>query len=385
MNYSKTWAEIDLNAISHNIQELKRIIAPEVMLMAVVKANAYGHGDVAVAQYVMEHGADCLGVARLNEAIKLREGNIEAPILIFGYTDPEEVKSIVEHDLTQTIWSYENAEALSRAVRKTGERIKVHLKVDTGMGRLGMMPTNLINSVSEASYDGSIHEVESILHLPGLDLDGIYTHFACADKTDKHYTEVQFDKFMMFLNQLKNAGIEIPLTHAANSAAIIDLPGMHLDMVRAGISIYGLFASESVKRDKIELKPAMTLKTKIIQLKEVPAGFSISYGSTYHTGKQTKIATVPVGYADGFNRLLSNLGYMLIRGHRAPVVGRVCMDLTMLDVGHIPGVSVADEVVIIGQQQGTTISADDVASSLNTINYEIVSTVTDRITRIYIK
>ncbi len=382
MSYSLTWAEIDLNAISHNIHELKRIIDPGARLMGVVKANAYGHGDVAVSRYILQQDVDCLGVARLYEAIKLRKGNIEAPILIFGYTDPAESEFLIEHDLTQTIWAYEQADILSTIAGRLGKRIKVHLKVDTGMGRLGLLP---LNSGSPESYDDAIHEVESILHLPGLELEGIYTHFACADKKDKHYTAVQFDQFMTFLDRLKIAGIEVPLTHAANSAAVIDLPGMHLDMVRTGISIYGLYPSDSVKKDKIELRPAMTLKTKIIQLKDVPAGFSISYGSTYQTEKQTMIATVPVGYADGFNRILSNTGHMLIRGHRAPVVGRVCMDLTMLDVGNIPGVSMEDEVVIIGQQKEMIISADEVAASLNTINYEIVSTMTDRIQRIYIK
>jgi len=385
LNYSLTWAEIDLNAISHNIHELKRIIDPGARLMAVVKANAYGHGDLAVSQVALEHGADCLGVARINEAIKLRKGNIKAPILIFGYTDPTQFEHLVQHDLTQTICSYEQAVVLSDAAKRLGKTIKVHLKIDTGMGRLGILPAKLTNAVSGESYDDAIHEVETILHLPGLLLEGIYTHFACADKTDKQYTKLQFDQFMRFLDRLKTAGIEVPLTHTANSAAIIDLPEMHLDMVRAGIAIYGLYPSDNVNKDTIELRPAMALKTKIIQIKDVPAGFNISYGSTYQTDKPTKIATVPVGYADGFSRLLSNLGHVLIRGHRVPVVGRVCMDLTMLDVGHVPGVSIEDEVVVIGRQKEMAISADDVAASLDTINYEIVSTVTDRIQRTYIQ
>ncbi len=376
MDSPLVWAEVDLKAIAHNIRELRRITNPKARFMAIVKANAYGHGIIEVARQSLENGAEALGVANIEEGIQLRKAGINAPVLIFGYASPVHAKKLIEFDLTQTVYSYEISRALSEAVAAYGKKIKVHIKVDTGMGRLGLL---------REITDSSVSEVESISRLPMLELEGIYTHFATADKSDRSYAGKQFEIFMDFLNQLRIAGLEIPVTHAANSAAIINMPETHLDMVRAGISIYGLYTSEEVDRSIIKLKPAMELKTKIIHLKKVPAGFKVSYGTTYETEKPTTIATVSIGYADGLNRLLSSKGRMLVCGHSAPIVGRICMDLTMLDVGNIPEIAIGEEVVVFGKQGNASISVDEIASTINTINYEVVSTIMERVPRIYLR
>lgn len=376
MDSPLVWAEVDLKAIAHNIRELRRITNPKARFMAIVKANAYGHGIIEVARQSLENGAEALGVANIEEGIQLRKAGINAPVLIFGYASPVHAKKLIEFDLTQTVYSYEISRALSEAVAAYGKKIKVHIKVDTGMGRLGLL---------REITDSSVSEVESISRLPMLELEGIYTHFATADKSDRSYAGKQFEIFMDFLNLLRIAGLEIPVTHAANSAAIINMPETHLDMVRAGISIYGLYTSEEMDRSIIKLKPAMELKTKIIHLKKVPACFKVSYGTTYETEKPTTIATVSIGYADGLNRLLSSKGRMLVCGHSAPIVGRICMDLTMLDVGNIPEIAIGEEVVVFGRQGNALISVDEIASTINTINYEVVSTIMERVPRIYLR
>ena len=249
------------------------------------------------------------------------------------------------------------------------------------MGRLGLLPDCFRNA---SLTQTALREVESIASLAGLELEGVYTHFAAADSFDKSYAQKQFAIFLDFLDQLRKAGLTIPVRHAANSAALIDMPETHLDLVRPGISIYGLYPSDEVDKSRILLKPAMALKASIVHLKQVPAGFKVSYSMTHETSKPTTIASVPVGYADGFNRLLSNQGHMLVGGSRAPIVGRVCMDQTMLDVGHVPDVQLEDEVVIFGRQQDESITVDEIAATLNTINYEIVSALTARIPKIYL-
>jgi len=374
------WAEVDLKAIAHNVRALRKITSPKARLMVVVKADAYGHGVLQVTRQALENGADVLAVARLNEGIQLRKAGFDVPILIFGYTPPKHAKKLVEFDLAQTVWSLKTAEALSAAVA-SGRPIKVHLKVDTGMGRLGLLPDCFRNASDTKT---ALREVESIASLSGLELEGVYTHFAAADSADKSYAKKQFEIFLDFLDQLRKAGLTIPVHHAANSAALIDMPETHLDLVRPGISIYGLYPSDEVDKSRILLKPAMSLKARIVHLKQVPAGFKVSYSMTYETPKPTTIAAVPIGYADGFSRLLSNQSHMLVGGCRVPIVGRVCMDQTMLDVGHVPGVKLEDEVVIFGKQQDESIAVDEIAASLNTINYEIVSSLTARIPKIHL-
>jgi alanine racemase len=380
------WAEIDLNAIAANVRELRRVTRPEARLLVAVKANAYGHGLLEVARQALETGADALGVARMPEGLALRDAGIDAPVLVFGFTPPSDVEALVRHDLIQTVYTLDTARAYAERIGKSGGRLKVHLKVDTGMGRLGILPdSRRYVEPGMAVSDHAVQEVTDIAGLKELTLEGIFTHFASSDSADKSFAEQQFDTFMAFLGQLKRAGLEFELRHAANSGAIIDMPHTHLDMVRAGVLLYGLYPSDEVDKSRIELTPVMTLKARIAHLKKVPAGFPVSYGMTHTTQAPTTIATVPVGYADGFNRRLSNRGHMLVRGQKAPIVGRVCMDLTMIDVGHIPGVVVEDEVVIVGRQANETITADELAGLLDTINYEITSAITARVPRVYLK
>jgi alanine racemase len=378
-------AEIDLKALAHNFKELRRITHPDARLMGVVKANGYGHGAIEVARCALQNGAEVLGVARIEEGITIRKAGIDVPILVFGYALPELVSEILEYDLTQTVYTYASAQLLSRTATSSKKKIKIHLKVDTGMGRLGLLPQNFQENDSKAINPVAVEKCLAIASLDGLELEGIFTHFASADSTDKSYAKNQLDLFMSFLNRLHKAGLEAPIRHAANSAALIDMPQSHLDMVRPGIASYGLYPSDEVDKKNVSLKPAMALKARIIHLKNVPAGFKVSYGSTHETSQATTIATIPIGYADGLNRLLSSRGQMLVHGQRAPIIGRVCMDLTMLDVGHIDNVQIGDEAVIFGQQGGDVITADEIASALNTINYEIVSTITARVPRVYLK
>jgi alanine racemase len=381
-----TWAEIDLNAYAHNIKELRRITHPDAMLMAVVKANGYGHGAAEVAREALQNGAEWLGVARINEALELRNAGLEAPILIMGYTPPGLVHELIEFDLTQTVYSYATAESFASKARSLGKKINVHIKVDSGMGRLGLMTPALVaeKTIRDAHPD-PVDVIGNTTKLRNLAIEGIFTHFATADSADKSYANQQLEIFLGLLGQLNQNGLLPPIRHAANSAALIDLPESHLDMVRPGIATYGLLPSDEVHTDNVALKPVMALKSRIIHLKKVAAGFNVSYGITYQTAKPTTIATVPVGYADGLNRLFSSSGCMLVHGQKVPIIGRVCMDLTILDVGNIHDVMLEDEVVVFGQQDKASITADELASHLNTINYEIVSTVMARVPRIYIR
>ncbi len=375
MEYPLVKACIDLNAIKNNIQNLKRITDKKSKFMAVVKADAYGHGAVRVAQTALQSGADWLGVARLNEACELRKAGIEAPILVFGYIHPSQAVMINDLDLVTTVYGLNMAKALSREAKLLNTSIKVHLKVDTGMGRVGM----LIKPVKKQV----LKKIQDIVKLPGLDLKGIYTHFAAADSKDRTYTDLQIELFASLLEDLKKTGIEFETCHAANSAGIIEFPRSHFDMVRAGISIYGLYPSCEVDQSKIKLIPAMTLKSIVTAVREVPKGFYVSYGMTHETIRQTRLASVPIGYADGFSRQFSSIGSMLVKGYRAPVVGRVCMDQTMIDVGDIPDVNPGCEVVLIGSQGSETLGADELANRINTINYEVVSALTARVKKVY--
>lgn len=373
------WEEIDLSHIADNVKELKKIVRNGIKFMAVVKADGYGHGAVESAKAALKSGADMLGVARVGEAAALRYAHIKSPILIFGRVPYQMVPGLLEYDLMATVFDYGMARALSEFAQGEGQKIKIHIKIDTGMGRVGIIANKELGFPLERVVD----EVKEIKKLEGIDLKGIYTHFATADEKDKSYVKNQFKIFSDCLKGIKDAGIHIEMQHCANSAALIDLPETHLDLVRPGIAIYGLYPSEWVDQNKILLKPALSLKTRIIQLKRVPARFKVSYGCTFETPQESILATVPVGYADGYSRLFSSKGEMLVRGKRAKVVGRVCMDQLVLDVTHIEDVALDDEVVIIGTQDEETISADELAVKAETIHYEIVSSILTRVPKIY--
>jgi alanine racemase len=372
-------AQIDLGAIAHNVRELRRIIRPGAQLLVAVKANAYGHGAVETARAALGNGATRLGVARIEEGLDLRQAGIQAPILIFGYTHPDHAGLLLAHDLTPTVFSLDNARQLSAAAMSAGKRLAVHIKVDTGMGRLGLLQDAL-----RVGHTGrAASEIAAIAALENIFLEGVFTHFGASDEADKSYTHVQFSRFRELLDQLESMGMRNFLRHAANSGAIIDMPETHLDMVRAGISVYGLYPSQQVDQTRIDLRPALALKSSIIHLKQVPAGTKISYGGTYTTPRATTVATIAAGYGDGYSRQLSNRGSALVRGQRAPVIGRVCMDLTMIDVGTIAGASVGDEVVLIGRQGEAQLTADAVAAAADTINYEVVTAISARVARVY--
>jgi alanine racemase len=377
------WAEVDLAALGHNCLEVKKCLEPQTRFMAVVKADGYGHGAAQVARTALDHGADQLGVARLHEAIALREAGLSVPILIFGHTSPDSVQALAEHGLTQTVYDTDYALALSRAAGALGVSLNVHLKIDTGMGRLGLVAVPEPGS-GEGFRPQVVDEARAVTALDHLFFEGVFTHFAQADSRDKSHALGQLACFRRVLDALQAEGLEFPVRHAANSGAVIDLPQAHLDMVRPGLMLYGLYPSFEVDMSRVSLKPVLSLKSRIAQCKNVASGFKISYGSTFATQSETRIATIPVGYADGFARILSSRGEMLVRGRRAPIAGRVCMDQTMLDVGHIDGVQPGDEVVIYGQQGQESLPVDEVADLCWTISYETVATVMARVPRIYL-
>jgi alanine racemase len=371
-NIRPTRAEIYLDNIVHNLSEVKRWVGKKVKIMGVVKANAYGHGACHVAKVLVENGVCYLGVATIEEALELRECGINIPILVFGYTPLTQAEELIVHNITQTVFDINYVEDLEKIALNVGKKAKVHVKIDTGMGRIGY--TDL--KVAEK-------EIEKMMEMEGVEVEGIFSHFATSDEKDKSYAEQQFDMFKKLLERLKEKRINIPLKHMANSGAIIDLKYTYLDMVRPGIVLYGSYPSEEVKRP-LDLRQTMGFKTKIVYIKEVPEGTSISYGKTFITKRKSKIATLPVGYADGFNRLLSNNYHVLVKGKYAAVIGRICMDQTMIDVTDIEGVEVGDDVIIFGNQEGEKITAEEIAKKLNTIPYEVYCGISSRVPRIYI-
>ena len=354
-----TWLEINLDAIAQNIRNIKKLIGEKKELMVVVKGNAYGHDVLEVSSVALDNGANRLAVARLEEGIFLRKAGIIAPILVLGLTLKEQAELLVSYDITPAVCEYEMLEKLSKSAIKMNKIAKVHLKVDTGMGRIGIFPREAMSFIKQAKS------------LKNVEIEGIFSHFSVADEKDKNYTENQFEKFNKVLVDIKREGINIPIKHLGNSATLLDLPHMWLDMVRPGISVYGLYPSPEVKKT-IDLIPAQEFKTRIIFLKELPAGESIGYGRTYITKRSTLVASLPVGYADGYNRLLSNKGEVLVRGKRVPVIGRISMDQSMIDVTELSQVEIGDEVVLWGKQGEELISVEEIAQKIGTINYEIV-------------
>ncbi|MBN1138886.1 MAG: alanine racemase [Anaerolineae bacterium] len=363
-----TWVEVDLEAIAHNVRRIVEMVGPKVLVLAVLKADGYGHGAIRVARTALNNGARYLGVASINEGTALRRAGITAPILVLGYTPAWQARELVLHSLSATVFNLDIARALSRAAADLNGRVPTHIKVDTGMGRLGLLPDEVLPFVLE------------LQRLPNLALEGIFTHFSVAD-SDPDYTRWQLNRFQQVVEALAKAGIRPPLAHAANSAAVLALPESHLDMVRPGIALYGLHPSPEV-RCPPDFRPALRFKTQVAQVKTLPPGSYVSYGNTYQTSGEQRIAVIPVGYADGFRRAPRHWGEVLVRGHRAPIVGRVSMDQTMIDVTAIPGVRQGDEAVLIGEQGNEQITAEEVAERLGTINYEVVSEILARVPRI---
>jgi alanine racemase len=364
-----TWVEVDLEAVAYNVRQVKEIVGPDVQVQAVLKADAYGHGAITVARTALNNGASSCGVASVNEAVRMRQSGVDAPILVLGYTPTWLAKQALLHDITLTLYDADVARAYSRAATELRRTARVHVKVDTGMGRLGLLPDQVVSFVQD------------IRDLPGLDLEGIFTHFSVADDETLEYTRWQLDRFLKAVGQLAGMGMNFRLVHCANSAALLRLPEARFNMVRLGLAMYGLQPSPHVQLPD-GFRPALAWKTTIAQVKTLPPGSYVSYGNTYQTQGEETIAVIPVGYADGFRRAPTHWHSVLVRSQRAPIVGRVCMDQTMIDVSHIPNVRVGDEVVLIGRQGDDAITAEEVADWLGTINYEVVSEILARVPRV---
>ena len=368
------YLEINMDNLTNNYNEIRRIVNPNTKIMAVIKANAYGHGSVELAKMYEKIGVDRLAVSIISEAVELRREGIKIPIQLLNYTPESQLGLVIDNDIIQGIYTYEDAKLLSDLAVKKGKKAKIHIKIDTGMGRIGFLPN-----------EDSIKEIVKIHELPNLEMEGMFTHFAKADEIDKSFTKIQFERFNWVSEKLEENGIELKVKHVSNSAAIIDLPEYNLDLVRPGIILYGYYPSDEVNKNKINLKPAMTLKAKISNIKTVPEGTGISYGHIYSTSKRSVIATVPIGYADGYSRILSGKADVCINNKRAPIVGRICMDQMMVDITGIDNANIGDEVVLFGYDNESYPRVEELASLLGTINYEFICMMGRRIPRVFIK
>ena len=375
---SRTWAEIHLDRFRNNIKNIKSFIGDNTKLMAVIKADAYGHGYYEIAKLSCQSGADYLGVACIEEAKQIRKKGIDCPILILGATPLECVSDLVKYNIIPTVFEESLAEAISNYAVKNGEKIKIHIKVDTGMGRIGFR-----------CYDKEENEIDEIIKiakLPGVEIEGIFTHFACADEEKGgELTKKQYDNFMYAVKKLSENGIQIPIKHCANSASICLHKEMNLDMVRAGIIIYGEYPSDYVKENTtLQIQPIMELKTTVSQVKAMKKGKGISYGQLYETKKDNeKIASVCVGYADRYSRILSGKTKVIVNGHYAQQIGNICMDQMMIDVTGIPEVKYGDTVTLVGEEDGLQITFSDIAKIMGTISYEVMCDLGNRVVRVY--
>ena len=370
--YFRTYAAVDLDAIENNLSQLKAKAGKDVLTLAIVKADAYGHGAVGVATAIQDK-VDYFGIAELMEAVELREAGVKKPVLVLSYTSPYLYETLIKNELTQTIFNYDDAEELSKAAVRLNKIARVHIAVDTGMSRIGFF-----------CNPESVEIVKRINDLPNIYIEGIFSHYACADCEDRSTTEKQTKIFDDFILALEQRGIYIPIKHLCNSAGLLTCDKMY-NMVRMGIVMYGLYPDECVNDGSLDLKPAMKIVSHVIHVKDVPAGSGVSYGHTYFTKEKTRIATVCIGYADGYSRTLSNKGRVLINGQYAPVIGRVCMDQLMVDVTNLKDVCVGDEVVILGSSGENCITAEEIAKLTDTINYEVVCQFQKRVTILHYK
>lgn len=371
--YYRVKAEINLDAIHENVANAKELTKPGTQLMAIIKADAYGHGAVMVA-HTLEDVADAYGVAILEEGIELRQSGINKPILILGYTPAPLYPAMIKYDIATAVFEYDMAEKMSEAAEKIGKKAKVHIKLDTGMSRIGFKQD-----------DESLEVIKKIAELPGIEIEGCFTHFATMDEKDKTKAMKQFERYMDFVERIEDVGIKIPIKHVSNSAGIIEKQEVNLDMVRDGICVYGMYPSDEVDKTKLKLTPAMEIKSYVSFVKTLEAGVEIGYGGTYITTKQTTVATIPVGYADGYSRALSNRGRVLIKGKSFPIIGRICMDQFMVDISELPEIKQGDEVTLVGRDGDEYISIEEVADMSYSFNYEFVCDIGKRIPRVYYK
>jgi len=365
--YRPTWAEVNLDNIAYNFAQLRKVVAPGVKIMATIKADAYGHGLIPVAKRLAQEGADWLGVASIDEGIKLRQAGIKLPVLVLGLGLPSDIAALFRYRLTPTLAEMGFARALNAKAKALRRPIEAHIKVDTGMGRIGVL------------HQDAESLVRQICRFPFIRVQGLFTHFAFAD-LNREFTQYQIGLFRELVAKIRGCGISMPFTHAANSAGMINFRDSHFNLVRPGLVLYGLSPGKGFK---IKLRPALSLKTRVIFSKLLPAGYGISYGHGYVTKKNTRVVTLPIGYGDGYPRNLSNIGPVLIRGRRFQISGRVCMDQVMVDVGNLP-VRAGEEAVLIGRQGNKSITAEEIAALCGTIPYEIVCGLGSRIPRVYL-
>ncbi len=370
---NRSWAQVNLDSIAHNVKTLRKLVQRNAEIMGVVKADAYGHGTRQVVPVLLRNGVTRLAVSMLDEAIELRKNGVEVPVLILGFTDPRRADEIIGYNVTQTVYSMDLAQALSQAAMKAGKEVRIHIKVDTGMGRVGFL-----------SGFEAVKQISEIGRLGNIVIEGLYTHFASADEESPDYTLQQFEKFMSICNELGRLGIQIPIKHVCNSAATVRYPFMQLDMVRAGILLYGMSPSPEVDAARLGFRTAMTLKANIVLIKKMDEGQPISYGRTFTTSRKSVIATIPIGYADGYSRTLSNKAQVLINGRRYPVVGTVCMDTCMADITDSDSeIRTGDEVILFGDPEENAIGIDEIAFMMGTINYEVTCLIGKRVPRVY--
>lgn len=372
--YYRVQANIDLDAICSNLKETRKIINQDTKIMAIVKADAYGHGMIPVVKALDAMGIDAYGIAILEEGIELRKAGIKKPLLILGFTPSPMYPDLVEYDITQTVFKYDMAKEISDVAMSMNKIANIHIKLDTGMSRIGFQ-------IDEES----LNIILDIAKLPGIKISGIFTHFACADEKDKTSAHKQLSEFNDFIKKLEDSGLYIPMKHISNSAAIMDLPEANMDMVRSGIATYGLYPSEEVQKGRLALRPALELKTNVVFIKDVPAGVGVGYNSTYITTKKTTIATIPVGYGDGYPRQLSSKGRVLINGQYAPIIGRICMDQFMVDITGLKDIKEGDVVTLVGRDGDEFISVEEVAALSGSFNYEFICNIGKRIPRVYYK
>ncbi len=372
-SFNRIQAVINLDNIRHNVSAMKSLVDDNKKMLAVIKADAYGHGAVEVGR-ALDDMADYYAVAFLDEGIELRKAGIDKPILILGYTDPSDYMDLMRWDIRPAMYDVDEAQQLSDDAVSMGKRAKIHIKVDTGMGRIGF-----------TCDDAGVNNIEKIWKMPGIEIEGIFTHYAKADEYDKTAANGQLEKFRWINDRLAGIGIHIPVRHISNSAGIMEMDNSDFDMVRSGIVTYGLYPSEEVDKGIADLRPAMSLTSKVIFVKDVKAGTGIGYGWSYIADHDIKVATVSAGYADGYPRAQSNKGRVIIHGQYAPIIGRVCMDQFMVDVSHIDGVKVRDDVILIGRDGDKEISVEEVAEPANSFNYELVCNIGRRVPRVYIR
>lgn len=371
---TRTWAEIDLDAIAFNLQNIRKITAPSTKIMCVVKADAYGHGFFEAAKTMHENGADAFAVATFEEAKLLRDKGFDEVILILGRVDSLFAKDIIAYDISATVFDDDFAEAMSNAAAAMNKKARIHIKLDTGMSRIGF-----------GCGENDVEKIAKICSLPNIVPEGIFSHFACADEPNNQMSADQFSAFRNMIQALNKRGISFQYSHICNSAGIMEFPEYHLSMVRPGIILYGCYPSEDVHKERLCLKPAMTVKARVTRIDVKPAGTKVSYGAAFTTKKETKIATVSIGYADGYFRSLSNNAYMSVAGVKVPVVGRICMDQCMIDVSSVNTITVGDEVTVFGNGGDNSETATSLAARAGTINYEILCAVGNRTPRIYVR